>query len=125
MGQHLNLRGVGKTTGVKARIRTGLGKSDRPGSQGGLQKHEHFGVRICIAGLGAPLIKTQPVNEGDGSTDRAKNKTASNYYQMLRALHFYPDHLPRCVWLLAGVFLPSRSVSFISRFARGGEGRKI
>ncbi len=36
--QHLSLLGDGKAAGGHARARTGLGKSDRPGSQGGLRK---------------------------------------------------------------------------------------
>ena len=35
--QHLSLTGVGKARGGKAKVRTGLGKTDRPGSQGGLR----------------------------------------------------------------------------------------
>ena len=38
MGQHLSLISDRKATGGKARVRTGLGKSDCPGSQGGLRK---------------------------------------------------------------------------------------
>ena len=38
MCQHLNLLVTGKTYGGNARARTGLGKTDRPGSQGGLRK---------------------------------------------------------------------------------------
>ena len=37
--QHLSFIGDRKTVGGKAKVRTGLGKSDRPGSQGGLRKH--------------------------------------------------------------------------------------
>ena len=32
MGQHLNFISCGKAVGGKAKVRTGLGKSDRPGS---------------------------------------------------------------------------------------------
>ena len=32
VGQHLSLAAVGKAAGGKAKVRTGLGKSDRPGS---------------------------------------------------------------------------------------------
>ena len=38
MCQHLSFIGFGKATGGKAKVRTGLGKSDCPGSQGGLWK---------------------------------------------------------------------------------------
>jgi hypothetical protein len=38
MGQHLSLTFFGKAVSVKATLRTGLGKSDRPGSQRGLEK---------------------------------------------------------------------------------------
>jgi hypothetical protein len=40
MGQHLSFTSNGKAVRVKATVRTGLGKSDRPGSQGGLKKRE-------------------------------------------------------------------------------------
>jgi len=36
MSQHLSLLGFGKAAGGQAKVRTGLGKSDRPGSQEGL-----------------------------------------------------------------------------------------
>jgi hypothetical protein len=32
MGQHLSFIGTGKAVGGKAKVRTGLGKADRPGS---------------------------------------------------------------------------------------------
>ena len=38
MGQHLSFTHSRKTTEGYAKVRTGLGKSDRPGSQGGLRK---------------------------------------------------------------------------------------
>ncbi len=38
--QHLSFLGDGKAAGGHARVRTGLGKTDRPGSQGGLWKRE-------------------------------------------------------------------------------------
>ncbi len=38
MSQHLSFLGYGKAEGGHAKVRTGLGKSDRPGSQGGLRK---------------------------------------------------------------------------------------
>ena len=40
MGQHLSLTYGRKMTEGYAKVRTGLGKSDRPGSQGGLWKRE-------------------------------------------------------------------------------------
>jgi len=40
MGLHLSFTSVGKAVRVNATVRTGLGKSDRPGSQGGLEKRE-------------------------------------------------------------------------------------
>ena len=40
MGQHLNFTSDGKAVRVKATVRTGFGKSDWPGSQGGLRKRE-------------------------------------------------------------------------------------
>jgi hypothetical protein len=40
MSQHLSLHESGKASEGKAKVRTGLGKSDRPGSQGGLWKRE-------------------------------------------------------------------------------------
>ena len=40
MSQHLSLASCGKAVGVKAKVRTGFGKPDRPGSQGGLRKRE-------------------------------------------------------------------------------------
>lgn len=36
---------VGKAHKGKAKVRTGLGKPDRPGSQGGLWKHGDYGSR--------------------------------------------------------------------------------
>ncbi len=36
--QHLSFLGSGKAAGGHASVRTGLGKTDRPGSQGGLRK---------------------------------------------------------------------------------------
>ncbi len=36
--QHFSFLGSGKAAGGHARVRTGLGKTDRPGSQGGLRK---------------------------------------------------------------------------------------
>ena len=38
MRQHVSFPGSGKAAGGHARVRTGLGKSDRPGSKGGLRK---------------------------------------------------------------------------------------
>ena len=38
MSQHLSFPVFGKAAGGQAKVRTGLGKSDRPGSQGGLWK---------------------------------------------------------------------------------------
>jgi len=38
MNHHLSFSGNGKAVRGKAKVRTGLGKSDRPGSQGGLRK---------------------------------------------------------------------------------------
>ena len=40
MGWHLSFISYGKAVRVQATVRTGLGKSDRPGSQGGLKKRE-------------------------------------------------------------------------------------
>jgi hypothetical protein len=40
MGQHLSFTFKGKTVRVKATVRTGFGKTDRPGSKGGLRKRE-------------------------------------------------------------------------------------
>jgi len=40
MGQHLSFTSDGKAVRVKATVRTGFGKSDCPGSQGGLGKRE-------------------------------------------------------------------------------------
>ncbi len=38
VGQHLSFTVAGKAFGGQAKLRTGLGQSDRPGSQGGLWK---------------------------------------------------------------------------------------
>ena len=38
MNQHLSFIDCGKAVGGNAKVRTGLGKSDCPGSQGGLRK---------------------------------------------------------------------------------------
>jgi hypothetical protein len=40
MSQHLNFTSEGKAVRVKATVRTGFGKTDYPGSQGGLRKRE-------------------------------------------------------------------------------------
>jgi len=40
MGRHLSFTSHGKAVRAQATVRTGLGKSDRPGSQGGLKKRE-------------------------------------------------------------------------------------
>jgi hypothetical protein len=40
MGQHLSLTSGGKAVRGKATVRTGFGKTDCPGSQGGLGKRE-------------------------------------------------------------------------------------
>jgi hypothetical protein len=40
MGQHLSFTSEGKAVRVRATVRTGFGKSDCPGSQGGLRKRE-------------------------------------------------------------------------------------
>ena len=40
MGQHLSFTHDRKVTKGYTKVRTGLGKSDRPGSQGGLWKRE-------------------------------------------------------------------------------------
>ena len=40
MGQHLNFTSDGKAVRVNATVRTGFGKTDCPGSQGGLRKRE-------------------------------------------------------------------------------------
>jgi hypothetical protein len=40
MGWHLSFTSNGKAVRGQATVRTGLGKSDRPGSQGGLKKRE-------------------------------------------------------------------------------------
>jgi hypothetical protein len=40
MGQHLSFTSDGKAVRVNATVRTGFGKSDCPGSQGGLRKRE-------------------------------------------------------------------------------------
>ena len=40
MGQHLSFTSDGKAVRVKATVRTGFGRSDCPGSQGGLRKRE-------------------------------------------------------------------------------------
>ena len=40
MAQHLNFTSNGKAVRVDATVRTGFGKSDCPGSQGGLRKRE-------------------------------------------------------------------------------------
>jgi hypothetical protein len=44
--QRLSHALAGKAHGGKAKVRTGLGKSDRPGSQGGLGKRGHGGTGI-------------------------------------------------------------------------------
>ena len=41
MSQNLSFLGYGKAAGGYAKVRTGLGKSDRPGSQGGFGKRGH------------------------------------------------------------------------------------
>jgi hypothetical protein len=41
--QRLSPNEFGKTYGGKAKVRTGLGKTDRPGSQGGSGKHRLWG----------------------------------------------------------------------------------
>ena len=38
MSRHLSFLIYGKAVGGQAKVRTGLGKSDRPESQGGLRK---------------------------------------------------------------------------------------
>jgi hypothetical protein len=43
--QHLSIAVVGKTHRGHAKVRTGLGKTRCPGSQGGLLKREHYGSR--------------------------------------------------------------------------------
>ena len=40
MGQHLSFTSEGKAVRVKAMVRTGFGRTDCPGSQGGLRKRE-------------------------------------------------------------------------------------
>jgi hypothetical protein len=40
MSQHLSFTSKGKAVRGKATVRTGFGKTDRPGSQGGLRKRE-------------------------------------------------------------------------------------
>ena len=40
MSQHLSLISDGKAARIKATVRTGFGKTDCPGSQGGLRKRE-------------------------------------------------------------------------------------
>jgi hypothetical protein len=42
--RHLILRLYGKACSVKSKVRTGLGKSDRPGSQGGYKKRESINI---------------------------------------------------------------------------------
>jgi hypothetical protein len=56
MNQHLSFIDSGKAAGGKARARTGLGKSDRPGSQGGLRK------RGTMVGRANPLRYRKRVN---------------------------------------------------------------
>ena len=56
MCQHLSFIGFGKATGGKAKVRTGLGKSDCPGSQGGLWKR---------------VKKRAPYFYPDGAADKA------------------------------------------------------
>jgi hypothetical protein len=56
MNQHLSFIDSGKAAGGKARVRTGLGKSDRPGSQGGLRK------RGTMVGRANPLRYRKRVN---------------------------------------------------------------
>jgi hypothetical protein len=56
MNQHLSFIDNGKAAGGKARVRTGLGKSDRPGSQGGLRK------RGTMVGRANPLRYRKRVN---------------------------------------------------------------
>jgi hypothetical protein len=40
MDQHLSFTSDGKVVRVRATVRTGFGKTDCPGSQGGLRKRE-------------------------------------------------------------------------------------
>ena len=40
MSRHLSFTGYGKAAGGQAKVRTGLGKSDCPRSQGGLRKRD-------------------------------------------------------------------------------------
>jgi hypothetical protein len=43
VNQHLSLQQVREDLWRKAKVRTGLGKTDRPGSQGGSGKHRLWG----------------------------------------------------------------------------------
>ena len=56
MNQHLSFIDCGKAVGGNAKARTGLGKSDRPGSQGGLRK------RGTMVGRANPLRYRKRVN---------------------------------------------------------------
>jgi hypothetical protein len=83
MNQHLSFIDSGKAAGGKARVRTGLGKSDRPGSQGGLRKRgtmvgraNPLRYRKRVNGSNSPKVKravflSRPstVLEGPGPTD--------------------------------------------------------
>ena len=48
MSQHLSSTVSGKAAGGQAKVRTGLGKSDRPGSQGGLWKRGLMSSRAIV-----------------------------------------------------------------------------
>jgi len=71
MSQHLRFLLGGKAAGVQATVRTGLGKSDRPGSQGGLGKRGPWWS-----------LGTHPANRKGGLV---------TLYLTMRAPQFYPD----------------------------------
>jgi hypothetical protein len=71
VGQHLSFTHDRKATEGYAKVRTGLGKSDRPGSQGGL-------VETWM------MVKAKRAR-------KAETLKQTSFYLRLRAPHFYPD----------------------------------
>ena len=70
MCQHLSFLNIRKTVGVHAKVKTGLGKSDCPGLQGGLWKHEYDDGQHGLRHIGDMLPYPK---------------------MLLRAPYFYPD----------------------------------
>jgi hypothetical protein len=73
VGQHLSFTHDRKATEGYAKVRTGLGKSDRPGSQGG-------------------RVETWTMVEAIRA-HKAETPKQTSLHLRLRALHFYPDRL--------------------------------